>query len=122
MPCVLIIDDEQPVREVLRDILEEANYTVYEAEDGEKGVKRALMLRPDLIITDILMPKLGGLSLIGEVRKGYPRAKVIAISGGGKNGQLNFLKTAQTYRGVRTLNKPFENKELLKMAEELLAE
>jgi len=119
---VLIIDDEQPVREVLRDILEEANYTVYEAEDGEKGVKRALMLRPDLIITDILMPKLGGLSLIGEVRKGYPRAKVIAISGGGKNGQLNFLKTAQTYRGVRTLNKPFENKELLKMAEELLAE
>lgn len=122
MACVLIVDDESPVRELLRDILEEANHTVFEAENGETGLKRALMIRPDLIITDILMPKVGGLTLIGEVREAYPRSKIIAISGGGKNGQLNFLKTALTFPGVRILNKPFTPEELLSIASELLKE
>jgi hypothetical protein len=57
---------------------------------------------------------------ISELRQEYPDTRVIAISGGGRNGKLNFLSTAKTFSGVRTLRKPFRRIELLQTVEELL--
>ncbi len=121
MARILVIDDEQPVRDMMRQMLEDAGYQVDEADNGDDGV-RAFGLRPaDLVITDILMPKKGGRLAIKEIREHCPQAPIIAMSGGGRTGRLNFLSTAQTFSGVRTLRKPFRRTELLAMVEELLA-
>lgn len=120
MARILIIEDDLLVRGVVRDVLEEAGHQVDEASDGEEGVARYGTRRFDLVITDILMPKRGGLNVIREIRRLRPRAKVIAISGGGKDGKLSFLSTARSFGGVVTLAKPFQHQELLAKVGELL--
>lgn len=120
MALILIIDDEKMMREVLRDTLEGAGYRVLEADDGVQGVELFCRHCPDLVITDILMPNKGGLHVIAEVRKLHPGAKIVAMSGGGRDGKLNFLSTARTFPGVMTLNKPCPRKELLAAVGQLL--
>lgn len=122
MARILVIDDEEPVRAMIRQMLERAGHGVEEAEDGEAGI-RAYRAHPcDLVITDILMPKKGGLVAIKEMREAFPDARVIAISGGGRTGRLSFLSTARTFPGVRTLKKPFRRSDLLSLVDEVLGE
>ncbi|MBE0617974.1 MAG: response regulator [Proteobacteria bacterium] len=120
MARILVVDDEEPVRAMIRQMLEGAGHVVEEAEDGEAGI-RAYRTRPsDLVITDILMPNKGGLVAIKEMRAAFPDARVIAISGGGRTGRLSFLSTARTFPGVRTLKKPFRRADLLSLVDEVL--
>lgn len=118
---ILIIDDEEPVRSMLRQMLEGAGYDVQEACDGDEGLRLFRTNPADLVVTDLLMPNKGGLITISELRRDHPDARVIAISGGGRNGKLNFLSTARTFPGVRTLRKPFRRAELLDVVAEVLA-
>jgi DNA-binding response OmpR family regulator len=120
MTRILIVDDEPRVREVVRDFLEEAGYHVEEASDGEEGLKRYLDQPADMVVTDILMPKKGGLNFIRELRGIFPEVKIIAMSGGGKDGKLNFLASARTIGAVRTISKPFEYDELPACVRDLL--
>lgn len=120
MTSVLVVDDEEPVRVMLRQMLERAGYRVIEARDGEEGVASYRRDPTDVVITDILMPRKGGLVLIGELLKEYPAARILAVSGGGRDGKLNFLATVRTYPGVKTLKKPFTRTELLAALTELL--
>jgi CheY-like chemotaxis protein len=122
MRRILIIDDEVPVREMLRQMLEREGYEVSEAEDGESGLKLYRSAPADLVITDILMPGKGGLVAISDLRREFPKVSIIAISGGGRSGKLNFLATARTFPGVRTLRKPFRRSELLDAVRESLVE
>ena len=121
MAKILIVDDEAPVREVLRDLLTDAGHQVEEAVDGEEALRRFRATTPELVITDILMPKAGGLNLLRALRELSPSLPVIAISGGGKDGKLNFLSTAATFPGVRTLKKPFHVTDLLHLVNDRLA-
>ncbi|MBE0617583.1 MAG: response regulator [Proteobacteria bacterium] len=121
MARILIIDDEEDVRSTLRQMLEVAGHQVDEAAEGEEGVRRFSLRPHDLVITDILMPVKGGLTTIREIRERYPQAKILAISGGGKDKKLSFLSTARTFPGVRTLGKPFSRADLLTTVQELLA-
>ncbi len=120
MARILIIDDEQQVRAMMRQMLERAGHEVDEASDGEAGLRSFQRKSADLVITDILMPVKGGLVTIAELRRDHPGVKVIAISGGGRNGKLNFLSTAKTFPGVRVLRKPFRRAELLETVKETL--
>lgn len=120
MATVLVVDDEEPVRTMLRQMLERAGYRVTEAADGEQGLDVYRRSPTDAVITDILMPKKGGLVMIGELLKDFPGVKILAVSGGGRDGKLNFLATVRTYPGVRTLKKPFTRAELLGALSELL--
>ncbi|MBI5441894.1 MAG: response regulator [Deltaproteobacteria bacterium] len=121
MARILIIDDEEPVRSMLRQMLEGAGYEVEEASDGDEGIRLFRSKPADLVVTDLLMPNKGGLVTISELRREHPAVRVIAISGGGRNGKLNFLSTARTFAGVRTLRKPFRRAELLEMVADVLA-
>ncbi|NOY45900.1 MAG: response regulator [Deltaproteobacteria bacterium] len=119
---MLVVDDEVEVRGMLSQVLRRAGHEVVEAADGNEGVERFREMRPDLTVTDILMPGRGGLSLIMEIRKIDPSAPVLAISGGGKSGNLNFLSTAQALGRVETLRKPFRRAQLLESVSRLLGE
>lgn len=82
---ILVIDDSTSVREFMKGILEEANYKVYEAGDGEEGIQIFKENENiDLVITDIYMPKKSGLEVVVELKKEYKDLKIIVLSDGGE--------------------------------------
>ena len=80
---ILVVEDEEPVRQLLSNILRVLNYRITLASNGEEALRLLVQegLRPDLLITDTIMPKMGGRELYAEVRKLLPDLKVIFISG-----------------------------------------
>jgi len=113
MTRILVIDDEAPVRDMMRQTLERAGYEVADAGDGRQGIVQLRQQPVDLVITDILMPEQEGIETIRMLQKEFPQVKILAISGGGKKGNLDVLPVSQTFGAHRTLAKPFERKDLL---------
>ena len=69
MPRILIIEDETPMRTALKDVIENEGYRAMTAADGESGLKRELEEKPDLILLDVMMPKLDGYEVCAELRR-----------------------------------------------------
>lgn len=120
MKRILVIEDDDSVRKLIRRILEGAGYTVLEAPDGVQGVQVYREQRPDLVLTDIFMPGKEGLETILELGLLDPEVRIIAVSGGGNMGILNPLPMAAKLGALRTLSKPFSGKELVDLVEEIL--
>ena len=117
MPSVLVVDDEDQIRQLIRETLEQAGYEVQEARDGKEGLEQYRSRPADLVIMDILMPDQDGLESIMTLRREFPTSRVIAITGGSDMiGILNFLDVAKMLGARRTLQKPFEMKTLLDAA------
>nr|MBF0222040.1 response regulator [Desulfobulbaceae bacterium] len=121
MTTILVIDDDSDYREMLREMLESAGYKVLEAEDGVIGLRHYRENLPNLIITDLVMPNKEGIGLIMEMRSEFPKAKIIAISGGGRADPYTYLQAAKELGAMCTLRKPFERKKLLATVENCLA-
>ncbi len=75
---LLVVDDEKDILEILKAILEHAGYNVITAEDGEDGVQKAKQEKPDLIVTDVMMPRLDGYGLVEKI-KADPETSYIPI-------------------------------------------
>ena len=120
MSRILVIDDDEQFRGMLRQVLGRAGYEVVEAGNGKEGMALFRAEPTDLIITDILMPEQEGLQTIRELRHEFPETKIIAISGGGPGGSMNFLKAAKLLGAQRTLWKPFDLDELRQTVREVL--
>lgn len=112
MRSILVVDDEALMRAFLRQALGKAGYCVTEARNGRDGLTRLKEISPDLVITDIIMDEKDGLELLLELRRMRRGMKVIAMSGGGSSGALNFLDVAQLL-GATTLQKPISKDVLL---------
>jgi DNA-binding response OmpR family regulator len=110
---VLIIDDDRIVRDALAQVLQHAGYTVTSAADGIRGIAAFRDRRPDIIITDIIMPEKEGIETIIEIRAEAPEMPILAISGGARIGNTDFLNIARKLGATDVLAKPFEAKELL---------
>lgn len=114
MPSVLVVDDQDQVRQLIRETLEQAGYEVEEARDGKEGLERYRMKAVDLVITDILMPGQDGLEGIMALRREFPDSRVIAMTGGSESVDLgNVSDIAKMLGARRTLQKPFDLKVLL---------
>jgi DNA-binding response OmpR family regulator len=107
---ILIIDDEEPIRHLLRYCLEDAGYTVSEAPNGRKGVQAFRKAPTDLVITDIYMPERDGLQVIECLRRSRPSVKILVISGA--SGTMDYFKIARA-AGASALRKPFALQTLL---------
>jgi len=101
-------------------MLERAGHTVIDAPNGEIGAKRFREDRTELIIIDIFMPEKEGLETIRELKQEFPMVRIIAISGGGRNGELSYLKAAEELGADRSFTKPFERQEMLEAIQELI--
>lgn len=113
MFSLLLIDDDEQLRNVLGESLRRAGYEVREACDGRQG-ERMYRERPaDLVITDLIMPEKEGLETILDLCRHYPDAKVIAMSGGGRTGPQTNLKAARAFGARQVLAKPFSRQEML---------
>jgi two-component system, chemotaxis family, chemotaxis protein CheY len=121
MAKILVIDDDAIVRLTIVQILEYAGHQVVIAEDGRRGMAAFLSEQPDLVITDIIMPEQEGIQTITEMRKARPDAKIIAVSGGGRVGNTDFLRIAAAIGAVGTVQKPFDPLALLAAVEASLA-
>ncbi len=117
---VLIIDDDELIRMTCCNILKKAGYDTLEAENGNLGVSLFKSERPDLTVTDMLMPDKEGLETISEIRAINPTAKIIAISGGGRTKNMSFLQLAKQIGADCVLKKPFKPSDLLTAAKGLL--
>jgi CheY-like chemotaxis protein len=122
MPHILVIDDEEQIREVLRTVLERVGYTVSEAGDGVEGLKKYRENEVDVVVTDIIMPEKGGIDTIMDLRRDYPDVKIIAISGGGMCGEVSYLDMAIGVGADRAIGKPFVLDEFLQAVRELTAD
>ena len=111
MASILIIDDEESVRALLRSALEAAGYEVVEAAHGRQGLERYRLRPTDLVIVDMLMPVMNGLDMLLDLTREFLHAKVIAISGAG--GEQNVLDVAKLLGARRTFQKPFSMPQLL---------
>jgi DNA-binding response OmpR family regulator len=105
---------------MLRAVLEQEGYMVDEAQNGREGIARCRQTPADLVITNILMPEQEGLETIRILRREFPVVKIIAISGGGQRGNLDFLTVARQLGAWRTLRKPFGMQELRVVVDEVL--
>jgi DNA-binding response OmpR family regulator len=113
MPKILVIDDDMPVRDTIVRILERKGYRVLVAADGVHGLRMFRSEQPDLVITDIIMPEKEGLETIREIRDQRPDAKILAISGGGRIGNMDFLAFAGKLGASEIMPKPFDPTDLV---------
>ena len=118
---ILVIDDDEQMRILLRQVMEWAGYEVIEAADGREGMLKQRKQPADLVITDLIMPEQEGLETITSLKKEYPQVKIIAISGGGRIGPDAYLPAAQELGADRVFSKPFDVRELATCVRELLA-
>ena len=109
MARILIIDDDVQILKLLRKILEYEGYDVVDAVDGNKGLKLYREDPTDLVITDIIMPEKEGIETIIDLRREFPEAKIVAMSGGGQP----YLHMAKGLGAMHTLSKTFGKEELL---------
>jgi DNA-binding response OmpR family regulator len=105
---ILVIDDDTAVRVTIETVLAGCGYGVVCAADGKEGVRLFLALRPDLVMTDIIMPVQEGIETIFEIRQEQPTARIIAMSGGGRIASSDLLGMARELGADHVLAKPFD--------------
>lgn len=110
---ILIIDDDPSMRDLLDFHLRGLHWDVSLAEDGQAGLE-VLAERPaDLVIVDIFMPRKDGIETILELRAAGGHSKILAISGGGTIGGLEYLSYAKVLGADEVLSKPITRDRLL---------
>jgi len=117
MERVLIIEDELPMRTALADVLAGEGYRVLTAPDGQSGLDRALEEKPDLILLDIMMPRLDGYAVCAELRRLSRPAPILMLTA---KGQVEDRVSGLDAGADDYLVKPFSTQELLARARALL--
>jgi DNA-binding NtrC family response regulator len=121
-PCsILVIDDETALREILSRVLADAGHQVAGAANGKEASRLLSTSSFDVILTDVIMPEKDGMQVISEVRKKFPKARIIAMSGGGHVSRDQYLKIAKGLGAHALLEKPFPNQQLLQTVEAVMA-
>jgi DNA-binding response OmpR family regulator len=120
MARILVIDDDHAVRLTIQVFLERAGHEVICAADGEQGLRAFASDSPQLVITDIIMPNKEGIETIMQIRERDATIPIIAMSGGGRVGNADFLKMAARLGANEVLAKPFERQDLTAAVRRLL--
>lgn len=120
-PVVLVADDDPDLLKLITAAFDRAGYRAYPARNGRLAAQLVRALKPDLLVTDIVMPEKEGIATIIETKAVAPDTAVIAISGGGAFGRTGaFLQWATELGADEVLAKPFAMSRLLATAETVL--
>jgi CheY-like chemotaxis protein len=120
MSYILVIDDESSIRELLSDVFSGAGYEVGVAESGLQGIRMVSARKPDLVVTDILMPDKEGLETILELKRASPDLPIFAMSGGSLGGPIDVLGMARRFGAIRVYAKPFDPFDMLQAVQDHL--
>ena len=122
MPRILLIEDDELLRDTLRQTFVRAGYEVDDAPNGKAGLQVFRRVPSDVVVTDIVMPDQEGLETISELRRLAPNAKIIAISGAGIGRADDYLGMARHLGASRIVAKPFSGDEILAVVAEVLSQ
>jgi len=110
---VLIIDDESEVRSLLTRTLTQAGYEVVAVASGDEGTRACRQQSFDMVIVDMVLPEKDGLETMMEIRRGSPKARIIAMSGAPRAPIMDPLSLAMKLGAVAILTKPFTPDEFI---------
>jgi len=119
MKRVLVIDDNPDIRLTAQALLEAEGFQVSVARDGAEALALQRASPFDVVVTDIYMPGMEGVETIHELRKHFPATRILAMSGGGKAGKVDYMQVARQLGAAKTLRKPFVPRELVEAVREL---
>jgi CheY-like chemotaxis protein len=122
MAKILVFDDEPSILLMIKKMLEKTGHEVDIALNGIQGMELFEKNKPDLLITDIIIPENEGLETIFELRRKYPELKIIAISGGGRISPDGYLPGAKLLGANMVFQKPLVQKEFIQAVSLLLNE
>ena len=117
---VLVVDDDEMMRAFVKELLLIHNFTVTEAANGKLGLKEFRENTPDLVITDIIMPEMEGISFIRELRSHNKNIPIIAMTGNVHGRMEEFLDISSQLGADALLRKPIKSKEFLDSINKLL--
>jgi DNA-binding response OmpR family regulator len=120
MARILLIEDEEQVRGLLRETLEQEGYEVIEGSNGTEGLRQYNQHIFDLVIMDVLLPDKDGFEILNELKQHHDQVNVLAISGGIIPGTDNVLQIAQRLGARKALPKPFDLTDFLAVVNQMI--
>jgi two-component system response regulator AtoC len=130
MHSILVIDDEADVRDGIKRVLDRAGYTVRAVDNAADAMFELKRQAADVVITDIIMPKINGVEAIERIVREFPMVGIVAISGGGNFDVTGYQPAAITTTAYLAaakragahciLTKPFESRELIEAVEQAM--
>jgi CheY-like chemotaxis protein len=130
MRRILVIDDELDVRDGIKRVLDRAGFSVRVVDNATDAMLELKRLGADVVITDIIMPKVNGVDAIDRIVREFPTVRIIAISGGGNFDVTGYLPAAITTTAYLAaakragahciLTKPFGSRELIAAVEQVM--
>jgi DNA-binding response OmpR family regulator len=117
---ILVIDDSKVIRMRVRDMLPQGNFEVLEARDGIEGYNMIRSEKPNLILLDWLLPKMGGWEVYQEVQKEYAMKSIPLVLMSGRKGEV-LEKLSEPFEYFAFVEKPFEQRELVSAIKEAMA-
>jgi two-component system response regulator AtoC len=131
MRRILVIDDELDVRDGIKRVLDRAGFSVRVVDNATDAMLELKRLGADVVITDIIMPKVNGVDAIDRIVREFPTVQIVAISGGGNFDSTGYLPAAITTTAYLAaakragahciLTKPFGSRELIEAVEQVMA-
>ena len=122
MANILLVDDEPLIIETLSNAITRKGHAVVTATNGVEAMEKFREGQFDLVITDIIMPDKEGIELIMEMNRHTPGVKIVAISGGGRTGNVEFLKMAKKLGAIAAIKKPIRLSEFDSVLSQSLGE
>lgn len=117
MKKVLVVDDSEFMRQVLKNILKQEDYKIFETDNGKEAVEQFKVEKPDLVLLDIIMPKKDGIAVLDSLKKIDSDANVIMITA---VGQEATIKECQKLGAIGYIIKPFDEKQVLDTVKKVL--
>lgn len=113
---VLVVDDAKFMRITLGNILKKCGCEIYEAENGADAIRKYLVIKPDLVTMDIIMPEMDGLEAVKRIKEIDPNAKIVMVS---TMGQRDFVFEAIRNGAVDFIVKPIQEERVKEIIERL---
>jgi CheY-like chemotaxis protein len=121
-PTVLVVDDDPALLDSLKLLLEVDGFAVTTAENGVRGLQAFRNRGPDIVLIDVMMPKLDGIESVRQMRRERPDAKIVVMSGEARLGQPDLQRTAQELGAVAVLRKPIDPNVLAALLRDVLGQ
>lgn len=110
---ILVVDDDDMLRTYVKELLKLNNFNVTEADNGKTGLKEFRENKPDLVITDIIMPEMEGISFIRKLREYSEDIPIIAMTGNVHGHMDEYLEISSQIGANEILRKPIKSEEFL---------
>jgi CheY-like chemotaxis protein len=115
MSRILLVDDDQNIRRLIMSILRQQGHTVHVAYDGREAIRLLSVIMPEVLVTDLLMPRMPGLELINAAREDLPGLPIVVVS-----AYTNYTREALEADGIHTLKKPFSQDDLVSVVNQAI--